>query len=124
MTDSSGEGSQFTGGEVETHPLSPYVPGYPRADHPRATLALVLGLVAVAGGLALAVPLLLAPFAWVIGRGVVRDVDASGGQLGGRELGSAGMVLGIVGTALLALGVLVLLLFFGFILVSLGSAFS
>ena len=36
----------------------------------------------------------------------MRAVDASGGQLSGREQGKAGMIMGIIGTVLLVLGVL------------------
>jgi uncharacterized membrane protein YphA (DoxX/SURF4 family) len=83
--------------------------GYPQPypapvpDHPRSTLAMVLGIVAVAGGFACYLPLLASPFAWVIGARAVREIDASGGTLGGRGQATAGKVLGIVGTVFLAL---------------------
>ncbi len=68
---------------------------------------MVLGLigligVAVCGG----ITLVLSPFAWVIGGRAVREIDASGGQLGGRDKASAGRITGIIGTVLLVLGVL------------------
>lgn len=87
----------------------PYPPQPP--SHPRATTALVLGIVALVGGTACLLPILLAPFAWVIGRNAVREIDASHGQLGGRGSAQAGTVLGIIGTVLLVLGIV------GFILV-------
>lgn len=75
---------------------SPYQP--PR-DHPQATTALVLGI------LGLVLCGVLAPFAWVIGGRAVREIDASGGAIGGRSQANAGRVLGIVGSVLLLLAV-------------------
>jgi hypothetical protein len=76
--------------------------GYPpRQDHPRALLALILGIV----GLVVCGP--VAPFAWWIGKKAVDEIDASGGQLGGRGMAKAGYILGIIGTIVLAIGVLV-----------------
>jgi hypothetical protein len=45
----------------------------------------------------------VAPFALVIGRGAVKDIDASGGRLGGRGMAQAGFILGVIGTVILAL---------------------
>ena len=70
-------------------------------NHPRATLALVLGVVGVFCGIA-------APFALFIGRKAVTDIDASGGQMGGRGLAQAGFILGIIGTVLLVIGLVTL----------------
>lgn len=75
---------------------------YPPQRHPRATTALVLGI------LSLVVCGVLGPFAWVIGGKAVREIDASNGALGGRSEAMTGKILGIVATALLALSVLVL----------------
>lgn len=79
----------------------------PVPDHPRSTFAMVLGIIAVAGGFACYLPLLASPFAWVVGARTVREIDASGGRLGGRGQATAGKVLGIVGTVLLVLVLLV-----------------
>jgi hypothetical protein len=76
-------------------------------EHPKATTALVLGILGVV------VCQVLGPFAWSIGKRTVNEIDASGGQYGGRGSAQAGYILGIVGTVLLALGVL----FFVFYLV-------
>jgi len=79
-----------------------YPPAVP--NHPKATLALVLGLVSVVGGFGLCgVPLLVSPFAWVIGHRVLNEIRASRGHLAGEGSAQAGMVLGIIGTVLLAL---------------------
>ena len=69
-------------------PFSPY--GVP--DHPQATTALVLGLVSVIGGLMCGVPLLAAPFAWVIGVKAGREIREANGQLGGEGSAKAGML--------------------------------
>ena len=87
----------------QLHP--PFTP-YAAPDHPSATTALVLGLVSLVGGLMCGVPLLVAPFAWVTGARARREIRASNGQLGGEGTAQAGMVLGIVGTVLLALALI------------------
>lgn len=71
-------------------------------EHPQATLVLILGIIGiVACGV-------VAPFAWVMGNRVVREIDASNGQLGGRSQANAGRICGIVGTCLIGLSLLVL----------------
>lgn len=98
------------------HPQQP-PPGYgyqpyaaPPPSHPKATTAMVLGIVSIAGGLACWLPLFLSPYAWIVGAHAVRDIDASGGQLGGRGEANTGKILGIVGTVFLALGLAVAVL--------------
>ncbi len=77
------------------HP-SPYPSPYPPApDHPRATTALVLGI------LSLVLCGLIGPFAWAIGRSTLAEIDASGGRWGGRGQAQAGYVLGVIATVLL-----------------------
>jgi hypothetical protein len=83
----------------------PYVPqpGQPAGyapDHPKATTALVLGI------LGIVICGIIAPFAWRIGKQTLDEIDASNGQLGGRGSAQAGYVLGIIGTVLLGLGLL------------------
>ena len=89
---------------------------YTPPDHPQATTALVLGI------LGLVLCGVLAPFAWQMGNRVLREIDASQGQLGGRSSASAGRIMGIIGTALLVFSLVILLvvgLVFG--LVGLGA---
>ncbi len=50
----------------------------------------------------------IAPFAWRIGKRTVDEIDASQGRLGGRGSAQAGYILGLIGTVLLGLGLLVL----------------
>jgi len=73
------------------------VPWSPPPEHPQATTALVLGVVAIMGFLP------TGPFAWVIGGRARRAIDADPARWGGRGLATAGYVLGIVTTVMLAL---------------------
>jgi hypothetical protein len=86
-------------------PPSPY--GYPPAQRPtanNAVTALVLGIL----GLVLCGPFTAIP-AIIVGRNTVREIDASQGRLDGRGMAQAGFVLGIVGTVLAALGLLLVI---------------
>jgi hypothetical protein len=82
-------------------PYPGYQPGYqpygPPQDHPQATLAMILGIVGVV------VCQIVGPFALVIGKRALNEIDASGGTLGGRGMAQAGFILGIIGTVFLAL---------------------
>jgi uncharacterized membrane protein YjgN (DUF898 family) len=89
-------------------------PAHP-PDHPRATTALVLGILGVV------VCGVAAPFAWQMGKRAVAEIDASNGRLGGRGSAEAGYVLGIVGTVLLGLGVLVLVMVLVLVVVLAGG---
>jgi hypothetical protein len=83
---------------------APQAPGYPMAyapDHPKATTSLILGI------LGIVICGIIAPFAWRMGKRTVDEIDASHGQLGGRGSAQAGYILGLIGTILLGLGVLV-----------------
>jgi hypothetical protein len=78
----------------------PGVPSHPQQQASGAVAALVLGILSV-----MFCPL-CGPVAWSLGRSAERQADASGGQLGGRGLGTAGKVLGMIGTAFLVVLVL------------------
>jgi TRAP-type C4-dicarboxylate transport system permease small subunit len=75
----------------------------PQQDHPRATMSMILGI------LGLVICGVIAPFAWNIGKKTMNEIDASGGQLGGRGMAQAGYIMGIIGTVFLALGLLFVL---------------
>lgn len=82
---------------------SPPPLGYPAPppDHPQATLILVLGV------LGLAFCGILAPFAWWKGRNALAEIDASEGRIGGRGLVYAGYVMGIIGTVIIGVSLLI-----------------
>jgi Domain of unknown function (DUF4190) len=67
----------------------------------QATLALVLGIVGLAccGGI-------ISPVALFIGNSSRHRIQNSGGTVGGGGLATAGFILGIIGTAILALWVI------------------
>jgi hypothetical protein len=69
----------------------------------QATLSLVFGILGVVccG--------VLAPVALFIGNSSRRRIQASGGALGGYGLATAGFVLGIIGSALLAIYIVILI---------------
>ena len=83
----------------------PFPYGRPQQDHPQATTILILGIC----GLVLCQ--ILGPFAWSMGNKALREVDASQGQLGGRDMVNIGRILGIVATVLMGLGLLAVILF-------------
>ena len=89
-------------------------PPYPLPpSHPQATTVLVLGI------LGIVVCGVIGPFAWTIGNRVVAEIDASGGRIGGRTEANVGRILGIVATALLAIGLVAV---FAFLVLGLALA--
>ena len=74
----------------------------PLPRHPRAGLAMALGIIAVAGAL-LGLPLLLAPLAWYQGISTMRAIDREPHRWGGRGMAQAGLILGVIGTILLVI---------------------
>jgi hypothetical protein len=93
-------------------------------DHPEATKALVVGIISLLGGFTCYLPLLLGPWAWVVGRRAVREIDAQPGRYEGRGQALAGYVMGVVATALLALGVLALIGLFAVLFIGVGTSSS
>ncbi|MFC5677461.1 DUF4190 domain-containing protein [Aeromicrobium endophyticum] len=96
---------QHGAGQGATPPPGYYYPYPVPPKHTDATTSMVMGIVAVAGLFVCGIPVLMAPFAWYLGAKAEREIDASAGALSGRSEATAGKVLGIVGTALLALAV-------------------
>lgn len=74
-------------------------------EQSQATTALVLGI------LGIVICGVLAPFAWVMGKNEVDAIDAGRRNPANRGTANAGKILGIVGTVLLAIGVIFLVLF-------------
>ena len=126
--DTSGQYGQYgaqPGSWEQQGQQPPYGQGYPSQpqaqyapDHPRSTTVLVLGILGVV------VCQLIAPFAWSMGKRALDEIDASHGQLGGRGAVQAGYILGIVGTVLLALGILFFIFMFGIIGLGTWSSYN
>jgi hypothetical protein len=76
-------------------------PPPPQQSSGNATAALVLGIC----GLTVC-PILCSILAIVFGGIAKREIDASGGRLGGRDAAKAGLILGWVSLALWGLGIL------------------
>ena len=74
-----------------------------RQTHSGATTSLVLGLAAVVGGpVFFLLPTVLGPFAWWTGVRAKREIDEEPDAWQGREQAVAGIVLGVIGTLMLA----------------------
>ena len=54
---------------------------------------------------------MLGPFAWSMGNKALREIDASNGQLGGRDMANVGRILGMVATIILGVGVVFFVVF-------------
>jgi hypothetical protein len=82
--------------------------GAPPANHKRAVLILVLGILSIpCCGLFTGIPAIF------MGRRALGEIDGSGGTVGGRSLVLAGYICGIVGTALSVLFLIVRLILAG-----------
>lgn len=84
----------------------------------RGTLVLVFGILS----LVICAPLGIA--AWIMGRSDLKKMDAGLVDPQGRGLSMAGMICGIIATALFALGLIITLIWFALavLLVGLGAA--
>ncbi|MCW5776595.1 MAG: DUF4190 domain-containing protein [Phycisphaeraceae bacterium] len=94
-------------------PPPAYSPGM--APH-RGVLILVFGI------LSLVLCQLLGPFAWIMGKGDLKRIDAGTMDPEGRGLTQAGMICGIIGTVLMMIGVLLSLLWIVMVVLGLGLA--
>jgi hypothetical protein len=90
--------------------------GYAVPDHPRATTSLILGI------LGIVICGILAPFAWRIGKKTVDEIDASNGQLGGRGSAQAGYIMGIIGTVILGLALLLVVFWIIIAIIAVASS--
>lgn len=80
---------------------------YPEAS--QSTTILVLGI------LGLIICGVLAPFAWVMGNKELEAIDAGRRPIENRGTANAGRILGIIGTVLLAIGIIVVIFIFLFV---------
>lgn len=87
-------------------------PPAPQANSSRATTALVLGI------LGFVCCQLCAPFAWYIGNQELKAIRAGASSMAGEGSAKAGMILGIIGSALLVFGLIWIFVFGGMAIVS------
>jgi hypothetical protein len=87
-------------------------------DHPRATAALAVGLVSLIGAV-FVLPAALGPLACYLGVSARRAIELDPHRWGGHGQATAGVVLGIISSAILALLAVASLLLAGLFAVSL-----
>ncbi|MFC8045197.1 DUF4190 domain-containing protein [Nocardia sp. NPDC057353] len=83
-------------------------PGYQQPyfqppDHPQATTIVILGV------LGLVLCQLLGPVAFVMGGRALKEIDNSGGAIGGRSTVLAGYICGIIATVIVVIAILVVI---------------
>ena len=74
-----------------------------------ATTAMVLGIVGLVGGFICGIAIFLSPVAMFLGMSAKKRIDASAGALTGRGNAQTGFILGIIGTVLLVLAIIVII---------------
>ena len=75
-----------------------------RENAPNAVLSLVLGIVGIL------LCSIAAPFAWVLGKKAEEAVAANPGRYTGKDMATAGKILGIIGTALIGIAIVVVII--------------
>lgn len=99
--------------QMPRDPFASPPPSGPQRRVDSSIPALVLGI------LGIVICPLCAPFAWALGRKAELQVDSSGGMLTGRGEATAGKILGMIGCALVILGILAFVA-----LIAIGSSAS
>lgn len=107
----------------QTGPANPYVQaspyGVPMAqNHPQSVVVLVLGILSVVG------VAICGPIAWYLGNKAIAEVDANPMAYSDRGTLNAGRIMGIIGTVLLALGVLLFVGYILFVVLIMGSVLA
>jgi hypothetical protein len=103
---------QPTDGQPQYGQQPPYGQPYPTypvtpPNHGGALASMIVGIVSLVLACGYGVGLLASPVAWYLGSRSLREIDASQGRLGGRGMAQAGKIMGIIGTVLLGLLVVV-----------------
>jgi len=117
-----GQGQQPYGQQPAYQPGTPmpaYGPHggvYGGNEHPQGTIILILGIVSIV------FCQLTGPFAAIMGRRALKEIDASGRVYTNRGQVQAGFVCGIIGCVLLVLVVLYIVFIFGAIILAATSA--
>lgn len=104
------------------YPPGGYGYAAPAQNHPSAQTAMVLGLVGLIGFFFCGITIVLSPFAWRMGARARREIDASGGTLGGRDTATVGYITGIIGTVILGLALLAIIALIGLVAISASTS--
>lgn len=75
-------------------------------DHPKGTQILIMGI------LSIVCCQILGPFAAIMGRNTLQEIDASGGNYTNRGMVQAGFICGIIGSVFLVLTIIYLIVVF------------
>jgi hypothetical protein len=95
------------------------VPSMRRRESPhRGGLILTLGIIALVGGLSFLVPLIIGPFAWIMGNSDLAEIHAGRMDDGGEGMVQAGRILGIIATVFLLGIILMFCLIVGLVIMS------
>lgn len=96
---------------------SPY--GMPMAQaHPQGTMILVFGILSLVG------ISILGPIAWYMGNKALKEIDANPAAYSDRGNVNVGKILGMIGTILMGLGILIFIAYMIFIFVIIGISAS
>lgn len=78
-------------------------------------MILVLGIISLAGGF-----VFLGPFAWIMGKGDLEKIDQGVMDPEGRGMTQAGMICGMIATAMIIVGLLVAVAGLAFLVLAAG----
>jgi hypothetical protein len=87
-----------------------------QVEHPQGTMVLVLGVLGIVACQ------LVAPFAWVMGNKALEEIDRDPLRYSNRSNVNLGRILGMVGTIILGVGLVLSVLYFIFIIVLIGGS--
>lgn len=96
-------------------PSVPYGYGPPLQEHPQGTTVMVMGILGIVACQ------ILSPIAWVMGNRALAEIDAAPHLYSNRSNVQVGRVCGMVGTALLALSLVLLVVYVVFIIGAIAS---
>jgi len=99
--------------DFQQQPYNPYGPP-PQQTSGAATAALILGICGF-----VVCPLICSIAAIFVARSAYKEIDSSGGRIGGRSMAQAGLILGWIGVGLCLLSIVAFVLF---IVLAIGSS--
>lgn len=96
-------------------PPPPYGGPAGPVDHPKGITILVLGILSVVCFQPLGIA------AWLMGNTALKEIDAEPGRYGNRQIVQIGRILGIVGTILLIVGIVIGVLWLAFVVLAVSA---